>query len=190
MTVAPGAVGAAVAHIRLLAARVRLVNAQLREAHRRLDALCGRIAGSGQEAGRGDAPSDAAILRSLPGVGRMVLATLLSEASEPLGRRDHDALRSLCGVAPVTRRSGKRCVVTMRRAAHVRLRLALYHWSRVAIQRDATSRSRYAELRGRGHSHARALRSIADRLLAAACAMLRDGVFFTPDAERRPRMAA
>jgi transposase len=185
ITVAPGTAEAAVAHIEMLAARVRLVNRQLKETSRQLDELCEQIAGPGQEARPEARPCDAAILRSLPGVGRMVLATLLSEASDPLSRRDHQALRNLCGVAPVTRRSGKRCVVTMRRAAHVRLRLALYHWSRVAIQHDATSRSRYAQLRERGHSHPRALRSVADRLLNVACAMLRHGTLFNPEAARR-----
>ncbi len=169
-------------------ARVRLVNAQLKEANRRLDALCQEIAG--RREGGGEAPDDAAILRSIPGVGRAVLATLLSEASEPLSRRDHNTLRNLCGVAPVTRRRGKRAVVTMRRAAHVRLRLALYHWSRVAIQRDAASRSKYAELRRRSHPHARALRSVADRLLAVACAMLRTGTLFSADAPRGPAAPA
>ena len=52
---------------------------------------------------------DVTILRSLPGVGRIVLATLLGEAAEPLRKRDYHALRTLSGVAPVTRRSGKRC---------------------------------------------------------------------------------
>jgi hypothetical protein len=60
----------------------------------------------------------------------------------------------------------------MRNACHVRLRNAVYHWARVAIQHDGVSRSRYATLRKRGHSHGRALRSVADRLLAVACAML------------------
>ena len=44
---------------------------------------------------------DVAILRSLPGTGRINLATLLSEASGPLSRRDYQALRTLSGVAPV-----------------------------------------------------------------------------------------
>ncbi len=78
--------------------------------------------------------------------------------------RDHQALHNICGVAPMTRRNGKRCVVSMRRAVHVRLRLALYHWSRVAIRPDAASRSRYVQLRTHGHSHPRALRSVADCL--------------------------
>jgi hypothetical protein len=60
----------------------------------------------------------------------------------------------------------------MRQACHMRLRSAVYHWARVAIQHDELSRRRYAELRRRGHSHGRALRSVADRLLAVACAML------------------
>jgi hypothetical protein len=42
---------------------------------------------------------DVTILRSVPGVGRIVLATLLAEAAEPLRRRDYHALRTLSGVA-------------------------------------------------------------------------------------------
>ena len=106
------------------------------------------------------------ILNSLPGIGRIGLATLLAEAHDALGRRrDYQALRCLCGVAPVTRCSGKSVIVVRRLAAHNRLRDAVYHWAGVAIQHDAISKSKYAALRARGHRHARALRSVADRLL-------------------------
>ena len=44
-------------------------------------------------------------------------------------------------------------------------------------------RAAYAALRARGKTHGRALRSIADRLLALACAMLRDHTVF--DVSRR-----
>ena len=67
------------------------------------------------------------ILRSLPGVGRIVLATLLAEATDALRRRDYHALRCLSGVAPVTKRSGKSKIAFMRQAAHLRLRNAVYH---------------------------------------------------------------
>ena len=90
-------------------------------------------------------------------------------------RRDYDALRCLCGVAPVTRPSGKSLLVTQRQSAHDRLRDAVYHWARIAAQRDPVSHEKYRSLRARGHGHARALRSVADRLLNVACAMLRDG---------------
>jgi hypothetical protein len=35
-------------------------------------------------------------------------------------------------------------------------------------------------LRARGHSHERALRSVADRLLAVACAMLKNAPYSIP----------
>ncbi len=68
----------------------------------------------------------------------------------------------------------------MRKACHGRLRNALYHWSRVAMQRDPRSRARYAALRNKGHSHARALRTVGDRNLSVACAMLRNQEVFDP----------
>ena len=71
-------------------------------------------------------------------------------------------------------------VVSRRLAAHDRLRDAAYHWARVAAQRDPASRAKYQALRSRGHGHARSLRSVADRLLNVACAMLRDGACFDP----------
>src|SRR5271165_2709649 len=183
LVVASGTVEAATAHITAVAARLKLVNQQIKQAHRRLDELADKLAEGREE----DAPGqkskqrDVTILRSLPGVGRIVLATLLGEAAEPLRKRDYHALRTLSGVAPVTRRSGKRCVVLMRQACHLRLRTAVYHWARVAIQHDVRSRARYAELRKRGHSHGRALRSVADRLLAVACAMLKSQTTFDPE---------
>jgi transposase len=184
LVVAPGTVAAATAHIRSVVARLRLVNRQLKDAHHQLERLCDKLGeannddtASGQECEQ----RDVAILRSMPGIGRVNLATLLAEAPEPLRRRDYHALRTLSGVAPVTKRSGKRCIVVMRQACQVRLRNAVYHWARVAVQHDPVSRRRYAELRKRGHSHARALRSVADRLLAVACTMLKNQTQFEPD---------
>jgi len=89
-------------------------------------------------------------------------------------------LRSLTGVAPVTKRSGKSCIVVRRQACNDRLANAAYHWARVAVQIDPTSRAKYAVLRSRGHSHGRALRSVADRLLYVTCAMLKTGTIFNP----------
>jgi transposase len=179
---APGTTEAATAHIRTIAVRLKVVNRQIKDAHRQLDALCAKLADPGEpEPGQHREQRDVTILQSLPGVGRIVLATLLAEAWEPLRERDYHALRSLCGVAPVTRRSGKKCVVVMRQACHVRLRTAVYHWARVAIQHDELSKRRYRELRKRGHSHGRALRTVADRLLAVACAMLRARTKFDPE---------
>ena len=189
LVVAPGTIPAATAHIRTLSARLRLVHQQLTECHAQLDTLCARLAADAETpAGENREQRDGAILRSLPGVGRIVLATLLAEAAQPLAQRDYHAPRAPSGVAPVTRQSGKRCVVVMRKACHGRLRTAVYHWARVASQCDPATKVRYAALRARGHSHGRALRSVADRLLGIACAMLRTGTVY--DAAHAPRAAA
>ena len=116
----------------------------------------------------------------MPGVGRGVLATLLTEAPGPLARGDYDALRTLSGVAPVTERSGKTCIVVMRYAAQIRLRQAVFHWARGAVQNDPKSQNRYQALRARGHSYGRALRGVADRLLGIACVLLQRRELFDP----------
>ena len=43
----------------------------------------------------------------------------------------------LSWVAPVTRRSGKSCIVVRRYACNKRLDNALYHWARVVTQHDS-----------------------------------------------------
>ena len=180
LQVAAGTTEAASAHIASLIARIRLVDRQLKEAYRQLDALTAKLIPSAEVEPGQEKQHDVEILASLPGVGRIVLATLLAEAWDALQRRDYAALRSLTGVAPVTKRSGKSCIVIRRQACHDRLANAMYHWARVAVQHDARSRAKYAVLRGRGHSHGRALRSVADRLLNVACAMLKTGATFNP----------
>jgi transposase len=188
--VAPGTTQAIVAHIESLGAHLALVQSQLRDISRELDRLIRAWEKRCESTPGPQGPSrDVAILASLPGVGRIVLATLLSEAFDPLRRRDYAALRCLCGVAPVTRSSGKYTLVVRRRAVHPRLREATYHWARVAVQHDPISRRKYDALRERGHGHARALRSVADRLLAVACAMLRDQTLFDPNHARQRRAA-
>ncbi len=123
LIVASGVTEAAVAHIRVLIASIRLFAKQLKEAHRQLGKLCQLLAGPGScedgstEPEQEQAQRAVAILQSLPGTCRIVLAVLLAEAFDVLQRADYAILRVLCGVAPVTRRSGKSCAVTRRLAA-------------------------------------------------------------------------
>jgi transposase len=187
LKVAPGTIEAATARIRGLIDRMRMINNQLTDAGRQLDRLCKKLSEPVADEDGETAPRqktdqrDAAILDSLPGVARTVLATLLVEASDTLQRRDYHALRALCGSAPVTRRSGKSCMVVRRHACNRRLTNATYHWAQNAIQYDAVSRAKYDALRAKGHGHARALRSVVDRLLNVACAMLNSGTLFDPE---------
>lgn len=186
IAVAPGVTDACVAHCRIIIARLRLVMEQMKTGMKQLERLCAAVAEL-----QPSTPSEPAmrcdpdILRSMPGVGPVVLAALLSEGHDAIRRRDAATLRALSGVVPVTRRSGKKYVVVMRHACPHRLRTAVYHWARVAVLHDVHSRNRYSALRKRGHSHARALRSIGSRLIGVACTMLQTGELF--DKERMPQ---
>ena len=111
----------------------------------------------------------------------MVAATMLTEAPGPLAARDYPTLRAHAGTAPITKRSGKRVhLVHLRYACKPPLRQALYHWARTSIQQDAAARAYYDALRHRGHGHARALRSVADRWLRILVAMLRSQTAYDP----------
>jgi hypothetical protein len=60
------------------------------------------------------------------------------------------------------------------------LRNALYHWARTSVVWDAASKKTYAQFRARGHSHGRALRSMADRWLKVLTSMLSTRTLFDP----------
>jgi transposase len=183
LPVAPGAAEAAGEHIAMLLPRLALVHEQRRHCEGRLDALLAATAAAGDHREH----RDVTILRSLPGVGRVVAATMLAEASRPLAARDYQTLRAHAGVAPVTRQSGKTRQVLMRRSCNPRLRAAVFHWARNSIRVDARSRGHYQALRLR-HGHARALRGVADRLLGVLIAMLTAGALYDP--ARRAGLAA
>ena len=99
---APGVEAAATAHIRALAARINLVNQQLKAAHHQLDMLSAKLKTPAKESEPGQhcEQHDVEILRSMPGNGRIISATLLTEAWDLLQRRDYRALRTLSGVCP------------------------------------------------------------------------------------------
>ena len=175
--VAPGVADACKMHVMLLIPRLRLVHQQKLEVEREIEALLEQL--SAPQEGKAE-HRDALLLQSLPGLGKLVCATMLAEAAEPLGNRDYSSLRTLCGVAPVTRRSGKQYAVSMRTSCSRRLRLAVFYWAGNAIQRDQHWKDRYAAMRAAGHSHARALRGIADRLLATLVAVLKSKTLYDP----------
>jgi transposase len=187
LQVAPGVVEAATEHIGLLLSRLRLVHSQRQRCGERLEALLDQLQAIPDQGAKQREYRDVEILRSLPGVGRVVAATVLAEASWALAERDYHALRAHTGIAPITKQSGKHRVVLMRNACNVRLRNALYHWARVAAIRDPASKTYYAALRGRGHSYARALRALGDRLLRILIAMLKNDSLYDA-AKRCPRL--
>jgi transposase len=180
VSAAPGVVEAASYHLSVLLAQLRLLATQRKDCARRIDSLLDELEKpTGQQKGE---HRDVTILRSLPGVGRVITATMLAEASQPLAERNYHALRAQSGIAPVTRQSGKSRHVAMRFGCNHRLRNALYHWARVSSQCDPSTKAHYHRLRQAGHTHPRALRGISSRLLKILIAMLRDRALY--DASR------
>ncbi|GAC1480979.1 MAG: IS110 family transposase [Gemmatimonadaceae bacterium] len=185
LVVAPGVASAASRNVKIEIAVLRTLHRSIKELD---EAIATRL-----EALTTDDPQapdeerkkhrDARVLLSLPGVGTVVGATMLSEAWEALERRDYQALRRECGTAPVTHQSGKRLTVSFRRACNQRLRNAVFYLSKRIIAIDARAREHYARLRARGATGARALRGVADRLLKVIVAMLSSGETF--DATKR-----
>ena len=133
---------------------------------------------------------DIPVLLSLPGVGRIITATMLAEGAHILSLRDYHALRAHAGIAPVTKQSGKSRQVLMRYRCNQRLRNAFYHWARTSIQHDPRSKHHYARLRQVGHNHGRALRGVADRLLAMLIAMLKSGQTYDPNRRSTANLTA
>jgi len=177
LTLAPGAAEAAAEHALWLLPRLRLLHRQRTDLARRISALLDELASPAEDK---QEHRDPAILLSLPGLGRKVAATMLSEAAQAIADRDYHALRCYSGTAPITHQSGKKKVVLMRRGANERLRNALYHWARTSVVWDPASKQTYAELRARGHWHGRALRGMADRWLKVLISMLTTRILYDP----------
>jgi transposase len=184
LTLAKGAAAAASQHALILVAQLRVVHELRQKTLKRLTTVVRTMR---QTPTASDAPSDTAIIASLPGAGVLTTAALLSESSRAVVERDASALRAYGGVAPVTHQSGKTLQVCMRYACNNRLRNALYHFAMGSL-RDPLARRHYDRLRGEGHSHARALRGVADRWVTVLMAMLRSGTLY--DVTRRKAWSA
>src|SRR5215813_10671218 len=112
LPVAPGTAEAAQVHCGFLLPCLRVLAEQLQACSQQVSALLSTLA---EEPGEGESPSDVAIVLSLPGVGRKITAWLFAEAAQPLAERDYQVLRTHSGIAPITKQSGKRRLVVMRR---------------------------------------------------------------------------
>jgi transposase len=168
-----------VAQLQLLATQERAADAEVAAALRDLPKTEGSL-------------NDAEIIMSAPGFAEHTTGVLLAEAGAVISRCDYLELRAVCGVAPVTKSSGKRRekskwtknqnvdgVVVMRRAVNMRLRNAVHHAGNTA-SRDPRFAPIYARLRATGANHARAVRGVVDRLLGVLIAMLRSRTLYKP----------
>jgi hypothetical protein len=121
-----------------------------------------------------DQHPDAAILRSLTGLGTVTGARVLGEfGDDPHRYRDAKARRNYAGTSPLTVASGTRHTVRARHIRNRRLADALHRWAFNAISRSPGARALYDRRRALGDTHSGALRVVANRLVAILHGCLR-----------------
>ena len=176
VNVSDATVGSCVFHIRSVVERLKVADRQLKEIKDSIDKVIETM--NEKLKAEGEGPTDIEILRSIPGVGTVVLATLIAEAWSLVRRRDFEAIRCLGGVAPVTRQSGRTKLVVRRRAVCRSLSAAFHVLGGVAVINDPVSKAKYEELREKGHGYCRSVRTVCDRLLFVARVILEKGELF------------
>jgi transposase len=109
---------------------------------------------------------DAEIVRSLPGLGNILGARVLSEfGDDPDRYTDAKARRNYAGTSPITRASGKSQVVLARFVRNHRLADACDRWAFAALTASPGARRYYDEHRTRGNTHRQALRVLSNKLV-------------------------
>lgn len=148
-------------HVAWLDTRVRAIEARIRDC----------IAAS-RELTRA-----AALLRSVPGIGPVAVASLLACAPE-LGQRPAKSMAALAGLAPLNADSGLRHGRRRIRAGRKRIRDALYMAALAAVRCSPRFGDFHQRLRAAGKPPKLALIAVARKLLVTANAVLRDRVAF------------
>ncbi len=146
-----------------LAAQIALLNEQINASEKCLDDLLERH-------------PDRELLLSLPGLANRLSVRVVAELGD---RRDRYADRSIAqafsGTAPVTRRSGKRGVISisMRKGCNRTLQAALFTMARCSLARGGWARAYYDHARAHGKSHATAVRALSNKWAKILAAVLR-----------------
>ena len=140
--------------IRLLAEQLLLLHRQRAAWEARLRELLER------------AHPDGEVLLSVPGLDARLAARVLGEVGDRRERFPTPAsLQCYAGTAPVTKRSGKACVVASRLACNRPLRQACLRWAFCSLTRSTWARAFYDRQRAAGKTHFKALRALANRWL-------------------------
>jgi transposase len=148
--------------------------ARLRAEHQEITQLIGQtIAADGALA------TTAALLQSMPGVGPVLISTLLAELPE-LGTLDRRQIASLVGVAPIARDSGTRQSRRPIRAGRGAVRAPLYMAALVASRSNPNLRAVYQRLLANAKPAKLALVVLMRKMLITLNAMLRSATPWRP----------
>ena len=135
---------------------VKLLANQIQQAQKTIEEFDARIAEAMKH------HPDAHLFTNLRGAGNAVAPRLLCAFGSQRDRwEDADSLASFSGIAPVTFKSGKSCVVQRRYACPKYLRQTFHEFADWARRHCPWSKARYHLLRDRGMKHHAAVRKIA-----------------------------
>ena len=127
----------------------------------------------------------ARLLRTIPGVGPVIAATLMAEIGD-IGRfTDFDQLLAFAGVHPAERSSGTKGARPetswhMSKAGNSHLRAAAYRMAVVGIQHNPVIAAHYARKRAAGKSPMNALGHCMRKALSLVWGVWRNGTDFDP----------
>lgn len=140
----------------------------LGEERARIEAMIeARTSATPEDRRRGD------LLRTVPGFGPVICATLLADLPE-LGERDNKAIASLAGVAPHIQQSGAQAGRAHIQGGRPCVRAALYMAALSAVRADPGLKADYQSMRAAGKPPKVALIAIARKLVVAANVMLKN----------------
>ena len=105
---------------------------------------------------------DAALIRSLPGMGAVLTAELIAEAGNLARFRSADALASAAGIAPVLRQSGRTRFLRRPNGGNKNLKRVFYQSAFCSLSHQ-DSRTFYDRKRREGKRHHQALIALARR---------------------------
>ena len=121
-----------------------------------------------------DRHPDAALIRSLPGMGATLTAEFLAITGGIARYPDGDHLAAAAGLAPVLKQSGKVRYLQRARAGDSALKRVFYQSAFVAITCDPTSKAYYRRKRTEGKTHHQAVLALARRRVNVLHAVLRN----------------
>jgi transposase len=118
----------------------------------------------------------AELVQSLPGgKNGTIVAMLWAELGDAKSRwESFKQVQAEAGVVPVTKSSGKSCLVQFRFSCNKLMRHAAYWFSFVSLNRSEWANKYYRDQRARGKSHHQALRALGAKWLKIIFVMWRD----------------
>lgn len=120
------------------------------------------------------------ILQSMPGVGKVLAASLISNVPE-LGFITNKQASSLIGVAPITRESGRFKGKRLIQGGRTQVRTVMYMAMMSAIQCNPVFRATYERLLTAGKPKKVAIVACMRKMVVILNSMLRDGVMWNTD---------